>query len=780
MILKIARKELQLLFYSPVAWLLLVLFTVQMGITFTDKYEYFMKTNELGNGFVHMVSSSLFVRKGLLSIMQQYLYFYIPLLTMGLVSKELNSGSIKLLYSSPIKNRHIILGKFASMFFYAAIMCAILMLYVVFALFTVKDFELPSVLSGILGVFLLTCTYAAIGIFVSSLTSYQFVAAIGTFIVLMFLSMVGGWGQEYDIIRDVTWWLSINGRSGTFISGMICSEDLFYFPLVIALFLSLTIIRLNAVRQKVSWRVSWGKYLGVILLACVLGYFSSRPKLMAYYDATSTKQNTLTPQSQEVMSKMDGELTITAYVNILDPMYGDYAWPKFIQKNRGLFKRYERFKPETRLKVVYYYDSITPQDNPESAADFLAKMKKDSLSLWQQARKVCELYRHDSTILKSPEEMRAMIDLTGERTFVWQILRGNGEKTWLRTFDEPLNPFPGEAEISVALKRMTMTLPKVGFVEGYGMRSMSDVTPRGYSRISTRKDFRHSLLNQGFDAVEIDLSQGIPEDVNILTIADMREPFTAIEEKALEAYVERGGNLFILGEPRRRDVMNPLLRKFLGVELTPGTLVQYREDWLQPDVTLSLITQQAPLLSYHYGYAPYLLSPTTSGIVQTEDKGFVFIPVTQTDTLLLGRRTPKENRSYTLWNEMESLDYIDEPMTFNPEAGEVAGDYWPFVAMIREINGKEQRVVISGDADWISNGELSQKRSMSNFSMNVGTFHFLSGNEMPMDVRRAIPPDNQVNIWRTGYKIMKIAFLWLLPLLLGGTGIVLWLRRRAK
>ena len=105
-----------------------------------------------------------------------------------------------------------------------------MILFILYATFTVKDFEGPVVWTGLLGIFLLTCTYAAIGIYISSLTAYQFVAAIGTFIVLMLLSLVGGWWQEYDFVRDVTYWFSINGRASTFINGMICSEDVIYFP----------------------------------------------------------------------------------------------------------------------------------------------------------------------------------------------------------------------------------------------------------------------------------------------------------------------------------------------------------------------------------------------------------------------------------------------------------------------------------------------------------------------------------------------------------------------
>ncbi len=337
LIYRIAKAELQMLFYSPVAWFLLVIFAVQTGMFFTAQYEWFMKGNELGNGNTFMVSMRLFPQ-GIWGIVQNYLYYYIPLLTMGLISKELSSGSIKLLYSSPVRNSQIILGKFFSMVLYAAVMCGILLLYVIYAECTVKDFELPVVLVGLLGLFLMTCTYVAVGIFMSSLTSYQFVAAIGTFIILMLLSMVGRWWQEYDIIRDITYWFSINGRASTFIMGMICSEDLLYFPIVTALFLFLTVIRLNAVRQKVRWQVSFGRYIAVILIACTLGYFSSRPKLMAYYDASSTKWNTLTPQSQEIVSKLYGDMSITAYVNVLSPNYALFSFPHFIQSNRELFK----------------------------------------------------------------------------------------------------------------------------------------------------------------------------------------------------------------------------------------------------------------------------------------------------------------------------------------------------------------------------------------------------------------------------------------------------------
>ena len=778
MIYKIAKTELQMLFYSPIAWFLLVVFTIQIGAQFTGSYEWFMKGNTLGSGRTMMASMALFAN-GIFGLVQQYLYYYIPLLTMGLVSRELSSGSIKLLYSSPVRNSQIILGKFLSMVFYALIICAILALFVLYATFTVKDFEGPVVWTGLLGIFLLTCTYAAIGIYISSLTSYQFVAAIGTFIVLMLLSLVGGWWQEYDIVRDVTYWFSINGRASTFINGMICSEDVIYFPVVIALFLMLAIIRMNAIRQKLRWYDSASKYLAVILVACAIGFFSSRPKLMAYYDASSTKWNTLAPVSQEIVEKLDGGLKITAYSNIL--AQSTYTWtkfPDFIMSNRELFKRFERFKPETKLKVVYYYDTITEQDNPAAAEYLAARLKDKGWSLWDAARDACEAWRVDSSMLKTPEEIRKEVDLTGERTFAWRIERENGDVAWLRIYDDPMSPWPKEEDIAVALKRFTTELPKIGFVTGYGMRSISDSRFYGYSYFANKKDFRNALINQGFDVVEIDLENGVPEDVNILTIADMREPFSANEEQALADYIARGGNLYILGEPRRREVMNPLLLKYFGIEMLPGTLVQYRLDWLQPDYVQCFVTPEARQLSFYFVYgATFATLPTAAGLEYKEDRGYRVMPVLMTDTTNIQE---KKAHSYAVWNEMGSLDYVENRLTPDPAAGEIVRDYCTAYALTRQVNGKEQRVMILGDADCISNGEINESRSATNFIMDLGVYNWMSNNEMPLLIQRPPTQDNKVYITKGGYYVMNGIFMYGVPGLLAIGGLLLWLRRRGK
>ena len=161
-IYKIARTELQTLFYSPIAWLILVIFTFQASMAFTNGLAGNVRSQELGYGLYNVTMGVFAGWRGMFIAMQQYLYLYIPLLTMGLMSRELSSGSIKLLYSSPVTNTQIILGKYLSMMIYNLVLMCILAVYLVFAAITIKSADVPLILSGMLGLYLLVCAYACL------------------------------------------------------------------------------------------------------------------------------------------------------------------------------------------------------------------------------------------------------------------------------------------------------------------------------------------------------------------------------------------------------------------------------------------------------------------------------------------------------------------------------------------------------------------------------------------------------------------------------------------
>ncbi len=764
-IFKIAKAELFTLFYSPIAWMILVVFAFQTGMAFVEHLQEILRSKEIGFGNSFITATIFSGEIGLFKTVQGYLYLYMPLLTMGLMSRELSSGSIKLLYSSPVTSAQIIYGKFTAMMLYSLMLVGILMVYVVIAMCSVEHFDLPSVCSGLLSLYLLMCAYAAIGLFMSCLTSYQVVAALGTLVLLAALSYMNKVWQEIDFIRDITYWLSISGRCNEMIGGLICTEDVLYFIIVVAMFLTLSIQKLQANRTHASFALVWGKYSVVVVLAMMLGYATSRPILMAYYDTTETKRNTLTPNSQAIMAKLDGDLTITTYVNLLDREYYN-GIPSQVNEDKQRLKQYIRFKPETKLKYVYYYDK--PSNNPR--LDYVYKNK----TLAEIANKEAAIRDLDIDMFLTPEQIKKQINLTDEgNTFVRLVERGNGQKAWLRIYEDMMK-FPDEGEVSAMFKRMVMKLPKIGFLQGHGERSIEGDRLKDYTLFSSVKTFRYALTNQGCDVEPLDLSgdKEIPKGIDIIVISDMKEAMDTATKKKLDAYIANGGNLAITLKPGS-PVMEAFIEQF-GVKTIPGQLVQPKMD-VAGNVVMAIATPAAenvaPIFRLMREQHRYVGMVKSAGLLFSPDKGFKAVPVLQTiDTM----RT---------WNELQTIDFVNDSASVDVASGEKVDSFVTAYAVSRKVGDKEQRIMIMGDADCISNGGMNppiRRYGASNFSFIPGMFHWLSYGTVPVDVSRPRSSDNDTSLTKVRVKVMKYALMWVIPgiLLIGST--ILLIRRKRK
>lgn len=761
-ILKIAKAELQLLFYSPIAWLILILFSFTTGSDLAGLLREQIQSLAMGYPLNNLTSRFFSGWDGILTTVQGNLYLFLPLLTMNLMSRELSSGSIKLLYTSPITDTQIILGKYLSMVGYILVLMAILSVYCVWGAASIEHFNYEMILSGLLGLFLLTCAYAAIGLFMSGLTSYQVVAAIGTLAIFTVLSMISGWGQNIAFVRDITYWLSMTGRSMEFVQGMISTENVLYFLLIIALFLSLSILRLQSRRTiRPAW-VTALRYVGVCLVAVAIGYFSSRPAFKKYMDVTATQINTITPPSQDIVSRLDGEVKITSYVNLLD----EHFWigmPERLNEDKKLFERYLRFKPDIKLDYVYYYHDTA---NPSFDERF------PNLTPEEKFKKMIEINNYDPDLFLSPEEFEKLgVDLSGEGyRFVRQI-EYKGKKTFLRIFDDN-QIFPSEAEISAALKRLVMDLPTVGFVMDNGARPTDNIGERAYSMFARWNTFRQSLINQGFAYKDVSLNQSIPQDVNILVVADLREPLNEAKVARLREYIDCGGNLLVTADPGDGEAMNSV-SNLVGVHFGDGQIVHPTAEY-PANLVLVTPTEEAGNLSYFLG----TLRVNEYGITMpgamplTFDSGVGFEAVSLF-------RTPETG----YWNELETVDFVKDTTVLNPTAGEKEASYDLVLALSRTMGDKTQKILISGDADCISNGELTRQRpglSAFNYYMVLGAFDWLSDGEAPVDVRRPDSPDNDMVISESSVSVVSFLFVWLMPGLMLLAAIFIWLRRRGR
>lgn len=761
-ILKIAKAELQVLFYSPIAWLILILFTFTASTDLVGILKQLVQNIAMGYPLHDLTSYIYSGWEGIYNHAQGNLYLYMPLLTMNLMSREYSSGSIKLLYSSPITNAQIILGKYLSVVVYILVLVGILAIYAIWGAVKIEHFNYELILSGLLGIFLLTCAYAVIGLFMSSLTSYQVVAAVGTLTILTILSMVSGWGQSIAFVRDLTYWLSMPGRSSEFIQGMISTENVLYFIIVIVLFLSMAILRLQSLRtSKPTWVVV-SQYAGIWIVALTLGYISSQPAVKKYYDATTTKSNTITPHSQDIVNRLDGKVTITSYVNLLDPHFW-IGMPERINEDRKLFEQYLRFKPDMKLKYVYYYHEA---NNPSFDQRF------PDLTTEEKFNKIVEINSYNPKMFLTPDEFSKLgVDLSGEAYRFVREIEYDGKKTFLRIFDDNMI-FPSESEITAALKRLVMDLPMVGFLTGRGARPTDHYTERAYSMFAQMKNFRHSLINQGFAYSNVSIDQDIPEDINILVIGELRETLTDEELGRIKSYIDRGGNLLITSDPSRQEVMNPIV-EMLGVKFSAGQVVHPTVEY-SADLVLGTPTVESQSLSYmfgrlrSYGYGVAMSGATS--IDYTTDKGFDVVSLLKTD-------------SVGVWNELETTDFLNDSVRLNPSVGEVEQSYDLAIALTRKVGDKTQKIIVAGDADCISNGEVMRDRpgvKAFNYYMILGAFDWFSDGEVPIDVRRPDSPDKHMEVSEHTVTIAKLIFVWGLPGLMLLIAIFIWLRRRGR
>ena len=765
---KIIKSELKMLFSSPISWLILVIFAYQAGMEFCEVMERQMKYAIAGYS-LRDLTDALFTQRSVFYQIQSNLYLYIPLLTMGIMSREYNSGSIKLLYSSPITNAQIIWGKFIALMIYAAVlMCAVLLL-IVFADITVKDLDLCALSSGILGLYLLACAYCAIGLYMSTLTSYQVVAAVGTLAVLAVLNFIGGVGQEIEWVREITYWLCISGRANEMVKGLICSEDVIYFLAVIALFLSLSMMKLKYERGKNSYVKMIFHYLSVTVIISGIAYISSRPSLMTYYDATATKHKTLSLGSQAVMEKIgkDQKMTITTYVNLLEPHY-NAANRRNQLNDMKRFEQYRRFNPNIEMKYVYYWSDCEnrqwrvhhPDKTIEENAKYLAKTWKLKLD----------------EFLK-PEELAEQIDLTQEEfRFVRLIENENGQKTFLRIFDDR-DKHPYEGEISAAFKRLTTEPTKYSFITGHGERSIFNRSDNDYYMFAKQNGFRHALINQGFETDTLTLASAdeVANGADVIVIADPKRPYTAEELRQLEHYIAIGKYFLITGSPQNREFINPIL-ELLGVELTEGTIVRKHEEY-SPNLMASRFTPEglkfSPTFALVDSYGYRITATNAAGIRQIADKGFHYVPIVAVD-------------STGHWNELQTKDYVNETPEFNPEKGETEANGMPIISLLARDLGdkKQQKIFIMGSADCISNGEFMKGRNgitSANYQLILQSGLWFSDGKFPVNTNRPRRTDNEFqHVKYTQMIWVRIFFMGIIPAILALFGTRIWYKRSRK
>ena len=235
-IILICSKELGTFLPSPMAYIVSAIFIGLSGASFTT--------------YLAQSSYSDTSIRGFLEAAQLLILLFSTLLTMRLISEERKLGTWELLLTAPVQDYEIVLGKFFSSLIILAGML-IMTLYFPVLLMIFGDPDTGPILTSYLGLLLLGSASLAIGIFASSLTPNQIVAAVvagGILFGLWFLGMVGNLIPQP--VGEILSYFSLSQHFPGFVRGIVDTRDVIYYLSVTAVFLFLSVRSIETERWR--------------------------------------------------------------------------------------------------------------------------------------------------------------------------------------------------------------------------------------------------------------------------------------------------------------------------------------------------------------------------------------------------------------------------------------------------------------------------------------------------------------------------------------------------
>jgi ABC-2 type transport system permease protein len=215
----VAQREMRSYFLSPLAYVVIALFLALAGYLFALI---------LANGR----EASL---RGLVQNVSVLYLFIVPAISMRLLAEEQRTGTVELLLTNPVQEWEIVTGKFLASILLVLVMLGLTLLFPLF-LYMFGNPDTGPILTGYLGVFLQAAAFLAVGLWASSLTQNQIVAAIVSFALLLILWLSDNLGQFLGgTIGQIVSYTSVINHFQSFPQGVIESKDvIYYLTLVIA------------------------------------------------------------------------------------------------------------------------------------------------------------------------------------------------------------------------------------------------------------------------------------------------------------------------------------------------------------------------------------------------------------------------------------------------------------------------------------------------------------------------------------------------------------------
>ena len=322
-----------------------------------------------------------------------------------------------------------------------------------------------------------------------------------------------------------------------------------------------------------------------------------------------------------------------------------------------------------------------------------------------------------------------------------------------------------EAELGNAIQRLARSAERYAvFLTGDGERD-----PLGVHNFDLG-DFGKQLQDKGIKVETLSLAANptIPQNTSMLVIAGPQADLLPGMVTIIRDYVKKGGNLLWLADPGSLYGLQPLAED-LGVRFGAGTIVD-------PESQLFGINDPKILLVPKYD--------ADSGITKDFTTATLFPAATSVDA-------DKDSKAgwqatdflKTLPRSWLATGKLEGQVNYDPKRGDRLGPLSIGLALSRPLKAAkgeatgEQRVVVTGDGDFLSNSYLGNG---GNLQLGLNVFNWLAHDDSQISINPRPAPDLALILTPLAQGLIGFGFLLALPLLLLASGIAVWLRRRRR
>jgi len=249
-------REMRSYFTSPIAYVVLTVFLVLLGLFFMNavrgyvSFDNFMRERMTAAGQeVQPANVSLYLVRPVMTSLAALALFVLPFITMGTFADEHRAGTMELLLTSPLGLLDIVLAKFLAASTMYTLML-VLALGLTCSLFFYGNPHAPAILVGFLGLFLQGEAFLVIGMFISSLTRSQVVAGVGGLGAVLLLWLGGLIADPGTTLGSWLNDLSLVAHFEDFSKGILDSKHLIFYASFVFMGLFLTLRSLESLKYR--------------------------------------------------------------------------------------------------------------------------------------------------------------------------------------------------------------------------------------------------------------------------------------------------------------------------------------------------------------------------------------------------------------------------------------------------------------------------------------------------------------------------------------------------